>query len=328
MRQRRHIFAISPRTRDLNGYWTDICRVAELSEKHGFTGVLLFTGNDTYLEPWVVTQELLKRTRTIAPLVAVNPVYMHPFAVAKTVASLVRLYERKIYLNMVVGTALSQQHALGDLLSHDERYVRLAEYIEIVKSLLNSKRPLNFTGTYYQTDRLQLFPAVASELTPEFLLAGQSEAARRVCAATGSIGVQMLPASLVDVLPKVPGVHFGIIARASEGTAWQVARTLFPENDEYRAMLQYSMSNTDAQWKRRMHAESERTATVETGYWLGPFANFQADCPYLVGSHQAVAKRLQQLAERGVSTFILDIPPTEEEFDNVDHALRQSGILT
>jgi hypothetical protein len=36
------IFAISPRTPDVDGYWTDICKVAAFSEKCGLTGVLLF----------------------------------------------------------------------------------------------------------------------------------------------------------------------------------------------------------------------------------------------------------------------------------------------
>ena len=327
MNERIRIFAISPRTRDVNGYWTDICKVAELSEKYGLTGVLLFTGNDTYLEPWLVTQELLRRTASISPLVAVNPMYMHPFTVAKMVASLVRLYGRKIYLNMVVGTAVSYQRAMGDLLSHDERYDRLREYIQIVKGLLESTRPLNFVGDYYRTEDLHLFPGISSENTPEFFVAGQSEAARRLCEATGSTGMQMLPASLEDGLSNVPGIHFGIVSRKTEGAAWEAAKALFPESDDYRTMLQHSMSNTDAIWKRRMKAESEQ-ATARNGYWLVPFANFQADCPYLVGAEEYVAERLQRLVQKGINTFIFDVPASEEEFLNLSRVLKASGITS
>jgi alkanesulfonate monooxygenase len=323
---RFRIFVISPRTRDVNGYWTDICKVAALSERYGLTGVLLFTGNDTYLEPWAVTHELLRRTTSISPLVAVNPIYMHPFTVAKMIASLVRLYGRKIYLNMITGTALSHQKAMGDRLSHDERYDRLGEYIRIVKGLLGSTRPLNFIGDYYQADQLQLFPGISSDNAPEFLLSGQSEAARRVCVATGSTGMQMLPARLEDGLPDIPGVHFGIVSRETEDAAWEAAKTLFPENEEYRTMLEYSMANTDAAWKRRMKAESEHAAAAGDGYWLAPFANFQADCPYLVGTHEYVAERLQQLVQRGATTFVLDVPAREEEFLNLGRVLQKSGI--
>src|SRR5262249_51949742 len=265
--------------RDVDDYWTDICKVAALSEACGLTGVLLFTGNDTYLEPWAVTHELLRRTATISPLVAVNPIYMHPFTVAKMIASLARLHERKIYLNMVTGTALSHQTAMGDRFSHDERYDRLAEYISIVKGLLASPRPVSFAGRYYQIDQLQLYPGVSPEMAPEFLLAGQSDAARRVCEATGSISMQMLPAALEDGLLDIPGMHFGIVSRETDGAAWKAADALFPENQENRAMLEYSMSNTDAAWKRRMKADAERGAAAKNGYWLAPLANFQAALP-------------------------------------------------
>lgn len=328
MNGRPRIFAISPRTRDIDDYWSDICKVAAFSETCRLTGVLLFTGNDTYLEPWAVTHELLRRTATISPLVAVNPIYMHPFTVAKMIASLVRLHGRKIYLNMVTGTALSHQTAMGDRLSHDERYDRLGEYIEIVKALLGSSRPLSFAGRYYQTDHLQLFPGIPVDMAPEFLLAGQSDAARRVCAATGGIAMQMLPAALEDGLPNVPGVHFGIVARESEDAAWKAADVLFPANQEYRALLEYSMSNTDAAWKRRMKADSERGAAAKNGYWLTPFANFQADCPYLVGSHAYLAEKLRGLVQRGVTTFVLDIPAREEEFLHLNRVLQMSGITS
>jgi alkanesulfonate monooxygenase len=328
MSGRPRIFAISPRTRDIDDYWTDICNVAAFSETCGLTGVLLFTGNDTYLEPWTVAHELLRRTAKISPLVAVNPIYMHPFTVAKMIASLVRLHDRKIYLNMVTGTALSHQTAMGDGLSHDERYDRLAEYIHIVKALLGSTRPVSFTGRYYQTDQLQLFPGISSGKAPEFLLAGQSDAARKVCAATGSIAMQMLPADLQDASPDIPGMHFGIIARKTDGAAWKAAKALFPENPESRSLLEYSMSNTDAAWKRRMKADAARGAAGKNGYWLTPFANFQADCPYLVGSHAHVADMLRRLTQRGVTTFVLDIPAREEEFLNLSRALQMSGMAS
>jgi len=254
---------------------------------------------------------------------------MHPFTVAKMIASLVRVYGRKIYVNMVTGTALSYQKAMGDQLSHDERYVRLGEYIEIVKCLLDNTRPLTFSGDYYQVDQLQLFPGISPDNAPEFLVSGQSDAARRVCVATGSIGMQMLPARLDDGLPEVPGMHLGIVTRDTEDAAWKAASTLFPKNEENRAILEYSMSNTDAVWKRRMKAESERAAAAsEDGYWLVPFANFQADCPYLVGAHEYVAERLQQLVHGGVTTFIFDIPATEEEFLNLSRVLQKSGIIS
>ena len=46
-------------------------------------------------------------TERLSPLIAVNPISMHPFTAAKCISSLANLYSRKVFLNMVAGTALS-----------------------------------------------------------------------------------------------------------------------------------------------------------------------------------------------------------------------------
>ena len=100
------VFTISPRTTDEHEYWVNIEQVIDWSEKFDCTGILLFTGNDTYVEPWIAGHSALVRTENLCPLVAVNPVYMHPFTVAKMISTFAYLYKRKTYLNMVTGTAL------------------------------------------------------------------------------------------------------------------------------------------------------------------------------------------------------------------------------
>src|SRR2546426_11956881 len=69
-----------------------------------------------------------KNTPRLCPLVAVQPIYMHPYAVAKLVASFGHLYGRRIYLNMVAGGFKNDLVALNDTTPHDQRYDRLIEY--------------------------------------------------------------------------------------------------------------------------------------------------------------------------------------------------------
>ena len=54
----------------------------------------------------------------------------------------------------------------------------------------------------------------------------------------------------------------------------------------------------------------------ENPYWLGPFENYKTFCPYLVGSYDRVADELARYIDVGFGTFILDIPPSEEELDH------------
>jgi alkanesulfonate monooxygenase len=319
------LFTVSPRTPDESLYWKNIETVMRLSDRYGYTGLLIFTGNDVIIEPWVVAQRVLAETKQLSPLVAINPLYVHPFTAAKFISSFAHLYGRRTYVNLVTGAALSYQQALGDTLPHDERYERLQEYAEVMKRLLSTPS-VSHEGRYYRVSNLQLLPRPPEPLQPGFLLAGQSEAALQTARALGAVSMQMLPATLEDGLREgVRGVHFGIITRPQEAEAWKAARALFPEDVMGQSVLELSMRNTDAEWKWRMKMAAEGTSVARQGFWLEPFRNFKADCPYFVGDHGQVAALISSLVRRGIDTVILDIPPLEEEFHHIDLALKEAA---
>ena len=77
-----------------------VAEVARWSERAGCTGILIYTDN-SLADPWMVSQIVLQNTRSLCPLVAVQPVYMHPYSVAKMVSTLGFLYGRRMFLNML-----------------------------------------------------------------------------------------------------------------------------------------------------------------------------------------------------------------------------------
>ncbi len=83
-------------------YGRQVAEVAQWSEEAGFQGTLVYTDN-SMLDPWLVAQIVIENTRTLCPLVAVQPAYMHPYAVAKMVTSLGAMYGRGVALNRVAG---------------------------------------------------------------------------------------------------------------------------------------------------------------------------------------------------------------------------------
>ncbi len=320
------LFTVSPRTPDESLYWKNIETVMRLSDRYGYTGLLIFTGNDVIIEPWVVAQRVMAETKQLSPLVAINPIYMHPFTAAKFISSFAHLYGRRTYVNLVTGAALSYQQSMDDRLPHDERYDRLREYAEVMKRLL-AEPSVTYEGKHYRVSNLQLLPRTPQALQPGLLLAGQSEAALRTAGALGAVSMQMLPATLEQGLRAgVRGVHFGIITRPREAEAWEAARALFPEDPLGQSVLELSMRNTDAEWKWRMKMVAEGAAAARQGFWLEPFRNFKADCPYFVGDHAQVAALINSLVQRGIDTLILDVPPHEEEFHHIDLALKQASV--
>lgn len=73
------------------------------------------------MDPWILSQYVLAHSRTLSPLVALQPACMHPHPAAKIIASLPFLHQRPIYLNLVAGGFKKELEALGDTTPHDER---------------------------------------------------------------------------------------------------------------------------------------------------------------------------------------------------------------
>ena len=323
---RLRIFPAVSRNWDPSKYVDELMRIAHFSDRNGFEGILLFSGNDVFIEPWSMAQHILAYTQQSSPLIAVNPIYMHPFTVAKIVSSFALLYRRKVYLNMITGTATSDLRGMGDEHSHEARYSRLGEFIFLVRRLLTSARPINFRGKYYTTNDLQLRPRLPATLMPEFLIAGQSDDAHRISTEMECLMMQMLPPNLDEGIT-APGLNFGIFAREERDQARQAAKRRFLDSDENRELLKLTMENTDSVWKRRLNEAGKTSELYENGYWLLPFLTFQADCPYLVGSYADIGANLRCFAEKNVGTIILDVVADEQELHHVCKALACSGVF-
>ena len=84
-------------TREL--YLQQVINVARWSEAWGCAGTLIDAGN-SLVDPWLVAYTIIRHTRTLCPLVAVQPLYMHPYAVAKIVSTIGSLYGRRVLLNI------------------------------------------------------------------------------------------------------------------------------------------------------------------------------------------------------------------------------------
>lgn len=317
-------FAIAPRTLDKAEYWENIRSVSKWCADYRLTGPLLFTGNDTFVEPWVCAQAMIAEYG-VAPLVAVNPIYAHPFTVAKMISSYSLVYEKQIFLNMVTGACVKQHAALADEIDHDEKYDRLLEFIQIVQGLTeNSPAPLTYEGKYYQVKDLRLNPPVPKELLPGYFVAGHSDKAQEIKALTGAVGMQMLPPK-PDQLPEgVQGIHFGIMTRRTEEEVWDAAHKRFPESERGKFVLEQSMKRTDSVWKKRLKFMADTEDVCENGYWLAPFRNFQADCPYFIGSHERVKDLVVGLVRSGIENIILDVPGEEQEFAEVATAFQMA----
>jgi alkanesulfonate monooxygenase len=306
-------------------YANRIIRVGRWSQDAGCTGILVYTDNSV-IDPWLASQILIENTHSLCPLVAVQPAYMHPYAVAKMVSTLAFLHDRRIFLNMVAGGFKNDLAALNDTTPHDSRYARLVEYTQIIQRLVEGESPVSFEGQFYRVSRLTLSPPVPPGLRPGFLMSGSSEAGAAAARETGAIPIQypeppdQSPAA--QTLDGPSGVRIGIVTRAQSADAWQVAVERFPENRNGQLTRQLAAKVSDSAWHHDLSERGNHSGVTRQTYWLRPFENFHTNCPYLVGSYDDVAEQLARYMNFGHRTFILDIPGAEEEFQHIGPAFR------
>ena len=314
---------------DPEAYAQHVADVARWSERAGCKGILVYSDN-RLVDPWLVSQIIIQNTTRLCPLVAVQPVYMHPYAVAKLVASFGHLHGRRIFLNMVAGGFKNDLVALNDTTPHDKRYDRLIEYTRIIRDLLAGSAPVSREGEYYTVKNLKLIPPLAPELFPGIFVSGSSDAGLAAAKAIGATAVKYPKAPSEEVFPDEgvgAGVRVGIVAREDGDDAWRIARERFPEDRRGQLTHQLAMKVSDSVWHGQLSELADATAAGDSPYWLVPFQNYKTMCPYLVGSYERVGDELARYVAVGYRSFILDIPTTEEELRHTNQAFRRAVTL-
>jgi alkanesulfonate monooxygenase len=323
------IFSTCPQSSQVpkESYFQNVVDVARWSEEFGYRGILVYTDN-SIADPWLVSQVIIENTKALCPLVAIQPIYMHPYTAAKKAATYGYLFNRRIYLNMLAGGFKNDLIALNDNTPHDRRYDRTVEYTQIIKLLLSNTTGVSFEGEFYTIDKLKMAPPLPPELFPGILISGSSEAGLAAAKAIGATAVKY---------PKPPGeyendppdenlnsgVRVGIITREDEDEAWRVANERFPEQDRKGELAhQLAMKTSDSLWHKQL---SDLGKTPDNNpYWLRPFEHYKTFCPYLVGDYDKVAAELARYIALGFHTFILDIPPNKEELYHTNIAFRKA----
>lgn len=316
---------------DIESYRQSVVDVARWSEAAGCTGMLVYTDNGI-ADPWLVSQIVLENTTSLCPLIAVQPIYMHPYAVAKMIATYGYLYQRRVYLNMVAGGFKNDLIALNDTTPHDKRYDRLVEYTTIIKKLLETDLAVSFEGEFYKIDKLRMTPALQRDLFPGIFMSGSSEAGLASAKKLGATAIQYpKPPADYEAQPLDPemesGIRIGVIARDSEEVAWKIARERFPEDRKGQITHQLAMKVSDSVWHKQLSDLAAQGPGEENPYWLIPFQNYKTNCPYLVGTYDRVAVEVARYMKVGYEAFILDIPANEEELHHIGIVFNKAMAL-
>ncbi len=197
-------------------WWINAARIAEAAKFDTFfvadfigrSGALdeqsIKNPNNFHFEPFSLLSALATHTKHIGLVATVNTNFSDPYNVARQFTSLDHLSGGRAGWNIVssFNPVTAKNFGITAPRSHDERYERAAEYVELTKALWDSwdddafdapdqssgvffdkasAHPVKFEGKYYSSDGLLDFPRPIQGY-PVFVQAGNSDTGREFAA--------------------------------------------------------------------------------------------------------------------------------------------------
>lgn len=304
-------------------------QIAQAADNLGYGGVLIPTGRSCE-DSWIVASSLIEATRRLKFLVALRPSTISPTVQARQAATLDRLSEGRLLVNIVAGGDSSDLEADGTFLSHDERYEHAREFIDIWTRLMQGEE-VTHEGKHLKVKGAKLlFPPVQKPYPPLYF-GGSSDAAHDLAAEKVELYLTWgeppaeVEKKFADVRKRAAalgrtvkfGVRLHVIPRETNDQAWAAAEDLIKYlDDETIAKAQSAFANMDSEGQRRMralHGGSRSKLEISPNLWAGVGLARGGAGTALVGDGETIARRLKEYQDIGADTFVLSGYPHLEE---------------
>ncbi|MFO1039700.1 MAG: FMNH2-dependent alkanesulfonate monooxygenase [Geminicoccaceae bacterium] len=304
-------------------------QIAQAADEQGYFGVLIPTGRSCE-DSWMVASALAPQTRRLRYLVAVRPGLQTPTVAARMAATLDRLSNGRLLINVVTGGDPVELKSDGLFLDHAARYELTDEFLQVWRRLMAGET-VDFHGKYLQIESGQIFFPPVQKPYPPLYFGGSSDAGMRVAADHVDLYLtwgeppadvaQKIAAAKAAALATGRRLKFGIrlhvIVRDTNAEAWAEAERLIRHvDDETIAKAQKAFARMDSVGQQRMsrlHGGRRDNLEISPNLWAGVGLVRGGAGTALVGDPQTVAARMLEYMDLGIETFILSGYPHLEE---------------
>jgi len=306
-----------------------LAQIAGAADRLGYYGVLLPTGRSCE-DSWVIASALVPLTRRLRFLVAFRPGLVPPSLAARMAATLDRLSDGRLMINIVTGGDPVENEGDGLFLSHEDRYAVTCEFLEVWKKLMAGER-VRYEGTHIRIeDGKLMFPPVQSPHPPLYF-GGSSEAGIAVAASLVDTYLTWgePPADVAEKIAHVAavaadhgrqlsfGIRLHVIVRETEAEAWRAAEDLIRYVDDGAiGTAQKIFARMDSVGQQRMmalHDGRRDRLEVSPNLWAGVGLVRGGAGTALVGDAETVAERMREYMALGIDHFIMSGYPHLEE---------------
>ena len=313
--------------RDVN--FNYLRQIAQAADQLGYFGVLIPTGRSCE-DSWIVASSVAPFTERLRYLVAVRPGLQSPSVAARMTATLDRISNGRLLVNVVTGGDPVENKGDGIYLAHDERYALTREFLNVYSDLLAGKT-VNFEGSHVRIENGRLLFLPVQSPRPPLFFGGSSDAGIDV--AVDTVDKYLTwgepPARVAEKIARVKtlaasrgrtisfGIRLHVIVRETSAQAWNAADELIKYvTDETIASAQKIFSRMDSVGQKRMaelHGGRRDKLEISPNLWAGVGLVRGGAGTALVGDPETVAARIKEYQNLGVDTFIMSGYPHLEE---------------
>jgi alkanesulfonate monooxygenase len=322
-----HYLGTSVGGRDVN--FNYLRQIAQAADQLGYFGVLLPTGRSCE-DSWVVASAVAPWTERLRYLVAVRPGLQSPSVAARMTATLDRLSNGRLLINVVTGGDPVENKGDGVFLAHDARYAVTREFLSVYNDLLAGKT-VNFAGEHIRIEDGRLLFAPVQSPRPPLYFGGSSDAGIDV--AVDTVDKYLTwgepAAQVADKISRVKavadargrrlsfGIRLHVIVRETNAEAWKAADDLIKHvTDDTIVSAQTIFSRMDSVGQQRMmqlHGGRRDKLEISPNLWAGVGLVRGGAGTALVGDPETVAARIREYQDVGIDTFIMSGYPHLEE---------------
>ena len=307
-------------------------RFANAHEQAGFDRILVgyfSSGADGF----IVASYAAFVTRKLGLMLAHRPGFVAPTLAARKLATLDHFSGGRLAVHIISGGDDEDQRKDGDFLTHDDRYERTDEYVEILRRIWTSDKPITHRGRYYTFE--QSFSAVKPLQKPSIPIyfGGSSDAAIAVAGRRADVyalwGEPLAEAAKTIARVRESAARYGRSVRFSlstrpilaptEDEAWARAKRIIEAIYKAggRAMLGSGKSPQNV-GSQRLLVAAATGEVLDRRLWTAVAAatGARGNTTALVGTPAQVAESLLAYYDLGVTTFLIrGFDPLEDAID-------------
>jgi alkanesulfonate monooxygenase len=312
--------------------------VAKAHEDGGFDRALV-AFHSTSPESILVAAHAAAVTSRLGFMIAHRPGFTAPTLAARQFATLDQLTGGRIAVHIITGGSDAVQRQDGDFLTHDERYARTDEYLDVVRRIWTSDRPFDHTGRFFRFECG--FADVKSVQKPHIpvYFGGSSDAAIAVAGKHADVYALWVEthAQVRDSIARVRASaakrgrypRFSLSLRPilddTEAKAWARAEDILARVKEVRARNQLGAPHLAglSVGSQRLLAAAAQGSRLDKRLWtaVAEATGARGNTTALVGTPEQVADALLDYYDLGITTFLI------RGFDPLDDAIEYGRSL-